>query len=423
MRVARLNAAGTGWDKVGQAVNPASPINQSSSRDAFYPDIVGFGGVPHVAWAEEDGTNREIRVARLNADGTEWEMVGAQLSPASPINQSNGALATEPSLASINDSLYVAWNEADGVGAQVRVARLNAAGTAWEKVGQSLNAASPINASPSGTTTEVDLSSFDGIPYVAWTERDAANVAQVRVARLNQAGTGWERIADSASPINDAPTGGAFDPSLASVGGVPFVGWAEDDGDVGQLRVARLEPEFLGQSATAADTTAALSATWHTYGLPYPLGFDYGANLEQSTALTPATVGQDTVTVEHQVGGLTPVSDYSVRPFATAGVPEPRVLGEVGSFTTAPDTTPPETTITKDPPNKLKKSKAKYKFTSNEPNSTFRCKFDKRKFKPCDSGKAKYKRLDDGKHKFKVYAVDPAGNRDPSADKDKFKVR
>jgi hypothetical protein len=112
-----------------------------------------------------------------------------------------------------------------------------------------------------------------------------------------------------------------------------------------------------------------------------------------------------------------------VRPFATAGVPAPRLLGETGSFATAPDTTPPETTITKDPKNKLKKAKAKYRFVSSEPGSTFRCKFDKRKFKPCDAGKAKYKRLDDGKHKFKVYAVDPAGNRDPSPDKDKFKVR
>jgi hypothetical protein len=104
------------------------------------------------------------------------------------------------------------------------------------------------------------------------------------------------------------------------------------------------------------------------------------------------------------------------------GVAEPKVLGELGSFTTAADTTSPETTITKEPKSKSSKSKAKYRFTSSEPNSTFKCKFDRKKPNPCDAGKAKYKHLDDGKHKFKVIATDAAGNADPSAAKDKFKV-
>jgi hypothetical protein len=85
------------------------------------------------------------------------------------------------------------------------------------------------------------------------------------------------------------------------------------------------------------------------------------------------------------------------------------------------DTTPPETTITKEPKAKSSKAKAKYRFTSSEPNSTFQCKLDRKPFKPCDAGKAKYKRLDYGKHKFKVIATDAAGNADPTAAKDKFK--
>ncbi len=89
----------------------------------------------------------------------------------------------------------------------------------------------------------------------------------------------------------------------------------------------------------------------------------------------------------------------------------------------ANDVTPPETTITKAPKNKSSKAKAKYKFTSSEPNSTFACKFDRKPFKPCDAGKVKYKRLDYGKHKFKVRATDAAGNTDPSAARDKFKRR
>ena len=81
----------------------------------------------------------------------------------------------------------------------------------------------------------------------------------------------------------------------------------------------------------------------------------------------------------------------------------------------------PETTITKGAPNKTDKTKVKFKFTSDEPGATFECKLDKKAFKPCTSPK-QVKRLKDGKHKFQVIAADAAGNVDPSAAKDKFKV-
>jgi hypothetical protein len=82
---------------------------------------------------------------------------------------------------------------------------------------------------------------------------------------------------------------------------------------------------------------------------------------------------------------------------------------------------PPETTITGGAPNKTDKTKVKFKFTSDEPDATFECKFDKKPYKACTSPR-KVKRLKDGKHKFKVRAIDGAGNVDPSAAKDKFKV-
>lgn len=92
------------------------------------------------------------------------------------------------------------------------------------------------------------------------------------------------------------------------------------------------------------------------------------------------------------------------------------------------DTDPPETTITKTPANKTKKPKAKYKFSSSEPNSTFECKLKGkglkkavRHFRGCTSPR-KYKHLDDGKFKFQVRATDAAGNVDPTPAKDKFKV-
>lgn len=85
------------------------------------------------------------------------------------------------------------------------------------------------------------------------------------------------------------------------------------------------------------------------------------------------------------------------------------------------DTTPPQTKITKGAPNKTKKPKLTFKFTSSEPGSTFECKLDKKKFKPCKSP-ITVKNLRDAKHKFQVRAIDASGNVDPSPAKDKFRV-
>jgi hypothetical protein len=87
-----------------------------------------------------------------------------------------------------------------------------------------------------------------------------------------------------------------------------------------------------------------------------------------------------------------------------------------------PDTTPPETTFTKRPKNKIHSSKAKYKFTSNEPGSSFKCRVDKQKrFKPCSSPR-KLKHLKAGRHSFQVEAIDASGNADRTPAKDRFRV-
>jgi hypothetical protein len=85
------------------------------------------------------------------------------------------------------------------------------------------------------------------------------------------------------------------------------------------------------------------------------------------------------------------------------------------------DRTPPETTITKGPKKESAKTKAKLRFESNEPNSTFECKLDRKPFAPCTSPQ-KYKRLKAKRHKVLVRAIDPAGNADPSPAKARFRT-
>jgi hypothetical protein len=98
------------------------------------------------------------------------------------------------------------------------------------------------------------------------------------------------------------------------------------------------------------------------------------------------------------------------RSFAVSVAPTPAI-----------DIDPPETAITRSPPNRTEKEKAKFKFRSDEPGSEFECKLDRKPFGPCTSPRI-YKGLDEEKHKFLVRAIDPAGNVDPSAAKDKWTV-
>jgi glucose/arabinose dehydrogenase len=85
-----------------------------------------------------------------------------------------------------------------------------------------------------------------------------------------------------------------------------------------------------------------------------------------------------------------------------------------------PDTTPPVTTIVS---KKVKDGgRAKVAFSSSEAGSTFTCRLDKRKPKPCTSPR-KLKHLDEGKHKLRVAATDAAGNADLTPAKAKLRIR
>jgi hypothetical protein len=81
----------------------------------------------------------------------------------------------------------------------------------------------------------------------------------------------------------------------------------------------------------------------------------------------------------------------------------------------------PNTLIKKKPRKKTARRKAKFKFVSDQPGSTFQCKLDKKPFKPCRSP-LKVKRVKPGRHTFRVRAVNPQGVLDPTPAVFKWKV-
>ncbi len=86
----------------------------------------------------------------------------------------------------------------------------------------------------------------------------------------------------------------------------------------------------------------------------------------------------------------------------------------VGLTLTTPDTTPPDTTITSNPPNPSNSASATFEYTSSEPGNDFECQLDGLGWQECDGGQLNYGGLSDGSHTFEVRAIDGANNVDPT---------
>jgi hypothetical protein len=428
VRVARLNASTNEWEQPWSGVSGSyGGINQSSSRDASYePHLSAIDGIPYVSWTEFDGTNAEVRVARLV--GSSWEQPWSGAGPTSGgVNQSTDRSADRPTLGAVDGTPYMAWEEDDGsLNRDIRVARLDASTSAWE---QPWSGVSPtyggVTQSSEWGGVYPSMIAVGAVPYVAWEEFDGANL-EMRVARLDSSSNTWQQpwsgVTDSYGGINQSTDQLASRPSLTAVGGVPFVAWEEPEGFSVEARVARLEPEHLSLAAQPSARGATLTATTRTFGVPFPIGFQFGARLESETPTETPGPASDVVTVTRQVGGLRPATAYRYRPFAIAGVPAPKAFGPIDAFTTSgsgtPDAPPPadtkapQTRLRRHPPKRTRKRRATFRFSSTEPGSIFECRLDRRRFRRCKSPKTV--KVKPGRHAFEVRARDAAGNVDRS---------
>jgi hypothetical protein len=225
---------------------PAPPPRWEAGRDARQLSLAVVGGVPYAAWTERDADNSHIRVARLQ--GGVWAQVGIPRTCAivfltcSPLNRDDDADAINPAIADVGGRPHVAWMERDAVNWEVRVARLTDAGT-WERIA---DGPSPLNLSPTADSRSIRIAGAGGVPYVSWLESNAGNSNDVHVARLGPGGT-WQRIGDGVPGRVDGVQV-AQDPELAVIDGVPHVSWFSSTAVIDQTRifVARLDAAGTG---------------------------------------------------------------------------------------------------------------------------------------------------------------------------------
>jgi hypothetical protein len=153
----------------------------------------------------------------------------------------------------------------------------------------------------------------------------------VRVTRLDAAGTAWTEPV--AAPLDRTPTNGVGAPSLFSGDGIPWVAWSEGVmSSRHDVRASRLVPDFLSTEVLASARAATFVSRLRTYGITYLAGFAWGpagAGLPSRTPLVSA--GGEETTITATVTGLSRKTSYQVQPLALAGS---EVRGEIVPFTT-----------------------------------------------------------------------------------------
>jgi predicted extracellular nuclease len=135
------------------------------------------------------------------------------------------------------------------------------------------------------------------------------------------------------------------------------------------------------------------------------------------------TDGVSGATIWHINADEAPILDYNTE-FKPPALYQPNEFRSsdqdpilLGIDVPARDTTPPETTITGGPSGTIygrsPTISAGFSFTSSEQNSAFRCRLDGGPVEPCTSPRT-YTGIPPGTHTFRVFAVDAAGNADPT---------
>jgi hypothetical protein len=224
--------------------------------------------------------------------------------------------------------------------------------------------------------------------------------------------------------VTDGGAGVTYAPNANFCGSDSF-GYALSGGSAGTVNITVTcvddDPLAVTDSRTVAEDAPAASIDV----LANDTDIDDGARVVASATDAPhGTVTNTASTVSYR-----PDPDYcgpDSFTYALNGGSSATVAMTVTCVDDAvPDTTVPQTTITKAPKKRLTIRTARvrvaFRFKSSEPGSRFRCKLDGRPWKACASPR-RY-RLKPGRHVFRTRATDFAGNTDPTPAKRTVRVR
>jgi hypothetical protein len=276
-------------------VQRGSDLNVDPALPALIPSIANVGGVPYVAWVQPLSFGADLRVARWNAATSAWDLVGGPLEFGSP--DAYGNLPMIRDIGGEPHVLFVNVGSTASPPGTLEVKRWN--GTAWVSVGGAV--ASNVGVDMVGRGA---ISGAGGDVYVVWTKQQSIGgfVRNVlHTARFD--GTDW---VDAGSPAH----AGATDGFLASI--------ADIDGDLG---IAWFEIAANGKYELRV---AVRDVTWRDVGPAVDddvtFGFSDGPFLLEIGGIPHVAWGQD-----HPVGDLR-VARFAGGAWSLVGSPQRRDL-------------------------------------------------------------------------------------------------
>ena len=186
-------------------------------------------------------------------------------------------------------------------------------------------------------------------------------------------------------------------------------------------------PQTLARGVASAPITIELrthAGGAYTAGLPVPVQL---SSSSPTAGFSTAPGGPWTATLTTPIAsGASTTSAYfrdleSGTPAIVAATPG-KIAASQTVTVTAPDTTPPETTLDSAPTGTVDVTSASLSFSANEPVAGFECSLDGAAFAGCSSP-ILYTGLGEGLHNFAVRAVDAAGNVDATPAQTSWTVR
>lgn len=181
-----------------------------------------------------------------------------------------------------------------------------------------------------------------------------------------------------------------------------------------RVRVFRKQIAAPGElNSFLGETTADSEGNWEVA---------YGGAIPAGTIVAATQTGKEGGTSElamaTTVGEMGGAGGEGGAGGAGGGAVGPSPGAGTGATASSPG---PRTKIVKGPKGRTRSATVWFGFEADRPGSTFQCRLDGKRFRPCGSPK-KYAGLTPGAHLFEVRAIDSAGNADSSPARRKFTV-
>ncbi len=234
---------GSNWVEFSDGSASGRGISQNDSKSSQPDMMIGVGGMPIVAWADNQCGSSDIFVKRWI--GTSWAAMGG--SAGCGISDMSGD-ATSPSLVLTADGPVIAWQQEYfdyyhyKMIPKIYVKRWNGGKQEWEELGAGSASGSGISGDGAGTDPDIVVGA-DGKPLVAWTDEIPGFTdidSEIYVKRWN--GSSWGEFgsgsASGGGVSNDSDQ--SRRPSfVVNLKGNPIVAWESFIGGKTQIHLRR----------------------------------------------------------------------------------------------------------------------------------------------------------------------------------------